>query len=78
MLTASRAGFMDLVVAGVVVVTALIQAPRAERRLIQGAPALTPSEARKFPIPELQRLRASAGQVRERPGHAHVLRRALT
>ena len=47
-----------LVVAGVVVVTALIQAPRAERRVIEGAPALTPSEARKFPIPELQRLRA--------------------
>jgi len=47
-----------LVVAGVVVVTALIQAPRAERRLIQGAPPLTPSEAGKFPIPELQRLRA--------------------
>jgi hypothetical protein len=47
-----------IIVAGVVVVMALIQAPRAERRLIQGAPALSPSEARKFPIPELQRLRA--------------------
>ena len=47
-----------LVVAGLVVVTALIQAPRAERRLIQGAPPLTLSEAGKFPIPELQRLRA--------------------
>ena len=47
-----------LVVAGVVVVMALIQAPRAERRLIQGAPPLTPSEARRFLIPLLQRLRA--------------------
>jgi hypothetical protein len=46
-----------IVVAGVVVVMALMQVPRAERQFIQEAPALTPSETGFFLIPELQRLR---------------------
>jgi hypothetical protein len=52
----TRRGALALV--GIVVVTALIQAPRAERRVIQWAPPLTPSEVKEFPIPELLRLRA--------------------
>jgi hypothetical protein len=57
-----------LAVAAMVVTTALSQAPRAERQFIAKGPAMTPGEARLFPIPELQRLRALslAGEHRER------------
>jgi len=47
--------------------------PRAARVVLDGAPKMTPEEAAKFPIPELQRLRA----VLLADEHAKLQRRAL-
>jgi hypothetical protein len=47
-----------VVVLGFVGLLCLLQVPRAERNLLRYAPALSESEAKMFPIPELRRLRA--------------------
>jgi hypothetical protein len=47
-----------LLVLGLVVALSLLQGPRALRLFLDRAPALTPGEMRRFPIPELKRLRA--------------------
>jgi hypothetical protein len=43
---------------GVTACLCVLQAPHAERALIEAAPKLTASEEFLFPIPELKRLRA--------------------
>jgi hypothetical protein len=45
-------------VLGLVVALSLLQGPRALRFVLDRAPELTPGEVRRFPIPELKRLRA--------------------
>jgi hypothetical protein len=47
--------------------------PRAEKLVLEAAPKMTPEEAPKFPIPELQRLRALLLSEE----HAKFQRRAL-
>jgi hypothetical protein len=47
-----------VVVLGFVGMLCVLHAARAERTIIKNAPALYPSEAKRFPIPALQRLRA--------------------
>ena len=43
---------------GFMAVMLVLQTPRVEKRFIAEAPALNPSELQRFPIPELQTLRA--------------------
>ncbi len=51
----------------------VLHLPRAARMFLEGAPKMTPEEAAKFPIPELQRLRA----ILLADEHAKLQRRAL-
>jgi hypothetical protein len=62
-------------VLGLVVLLVQMQAPHVERTLIQGAPAMTASEVRQFPIPELQRLRAIYFKEHERDRQVRALAR---
>jgi hypothetical protein len=64
-----------LLVSGLIVALALVQAPRAERQLIQGSPAMSEAEARYFPVPELQRLRAVYYLRENRDRQIHALGR---
>jgi hypothetical protein len=64
-----------LAVSALVVTTALIQAPRADRYLIANAPAMMPGEARTLLEPELQRIRALYFNIEGRDLQSRALAR---
>jgi hypothetical protein len=60
---------------GVMACLCVLQAPRAERALIEAAPKMGPSEASMFPIPELKRLRALYFKAESRDQQLRALAR---